>query len=70
MQMSQLRDENDQVKCQLEAYKNEVDLLKQESIVGTDDKDKQIKALQNALQGMQHQLIVSRKDSQEVTGFL
>ena len=49
----QLKEENDSLKCQLEAYKNEVDLIKHESKNGEDEKDKQVKALQQALQGMQ-----------------
>ena len=52
-QMNQLKEENDSLKCQLEAYKNEVDLLKLETRNTDDTKDKQIKALQQALQGMQ-----------------
>ena len=52
---SQLREDNDTLKCQLEAYKNEVDLLKMEmsEMSGGGDKDKQITALKQALQGMQ-----------------
>ncbi|XP_046331144.2 ecto-NOX disulfide-thiol exchanger 2-like isoform X2 [Haliotis rufescens] len=56
-----LKDENDTLKCQMEAYKNEVDLIKQESLNSLDEKDKQIRALQNALQGMQQQLISSQQ---------
>ena len=51
--LSSLKEENDSLKCQLEAYKNEVDLVKQEHKNAMEDKDKQIKALQQALQGMQ-----------------
>ena len=50
---SGLREENDSLRCQLEAYRNEVELLKTESKTGDDSKDKQVKALQMALQGMQ-----------------
>lgn len=50
--LHQVREENDSLKCQLEAYKNEVDLLKHESTGHTEMRDKQIKALQLALQGM------------------
>lgn len=56
---SQLRDENDVLKCQLEAYKNEVSLLKQEAQNADDTKDKQIKQLQMALQGMQQVVVVA-----------
>ncbi|KAK2150274.1 hypothetical protein LSH36_414g02021 [Paralvinella palmiformis] len=69
-QMNQLKEENDSLKCQLEAYKNEVDLLKLETRNTDDTKDKQIKALQQALQGMQQQLIQAKqkmkKDEDEV----
>ncbi len=48
-----LREENDTLRCQLEAYKNEVDLLKQENVNSLENKDRQLKGLQQALQGMQ-----------------
>lgn len=48
-----LQYENDALKCQLEAYKNEINIAKQESLNSLEMKDKQIKALQLALQGMQ-----------------
>ena len=51
-----LRYENDSLKCQLEAYKNEVSLLKQEHTdekAADGQKDKQIKFFQQTLQGMQ-----------------
>ena len=51
--MSNLKEENDSLKCQLEAYKNEVDLVKQEQKNAMDEKDKQLRTLQQALQGMQ-----------------
>ena len=47
------KDENESLKCQLEAYKNEVELLKHEHRYSIDEKDKQMKSLQQALQGMQ-----------------
>lgn len=56
-----LQYENDALKCQLEAYKNEINIAKQESLNSLEMKDKQIKALQLALQGMQQQLISSRQ---------
>ncbi|XP_067669821.1 ecto-NOX disulfide-thiol exchanger 2-like isoform X2 [Haliotis asinina] len=59
--VNSLKDENDTLKCQMEAYKNEVDLVKQESLNSLEEKDKQIRALQNALQGMQQQLISSQQ---------
>lgn len=48
-----LQDENDVLKCQVEAYKNEINIAKQESLNSLEMKDKQIKAFQLALQGMQ-----------------
>ena len=51
--MNHLKEENDNLKCQLEAYKNEVDMLKSETHDTDATKDKQLKALQQALQGMQ-----------------
>ena len=53
---SQLREDNDTLKSQLEAYKNEVYLLKMEASDrgGFDgDKDKQLSVLKQAMQGMQ-----------------
>ncbi|GFN89199.1 hypothetical protein PoB_001570500, partial [Plakobranchus ocellatus] len=48
-----LKEENDALKCQMEAFKNEVDTVRQEGRAETEEKEKQVKALQNALQGMQ-----------------
>ncbi|KAG7211145.1 hypothetical protein KM043_010469 [Ampulex compressa] len=56
-----LKDENDSLRCQLEAYKNEVDLLKTETKSETEAKEKQTKMLQQTLKGMQEQLMQSRK---------
>ena len=53
---SQLREDNDTLKSQLEAYKNEVYLLKMEAGDhggGDGDKDKQLAVLKQAMQGMQ-----------------
>lgn len=55
-----LKEENDALKCQMEAFKNEVDTVRQEGRSEIDEKDKQVKSLQNALQGMQQQLIAQR----------
>lgn len=55
--------ENEALKCQLEAYKNEIDMAKQESLNSLEVKNKEIKGLQLALQGMQKQLIASRQQS-------
>lgn len=56
-----LKEENDSLRCQLEAYKNEVDLLKSETKADIDAKEKQMKMLQQTLKGMQEQLMQSRK---------
>ncbi|XP_058798366.1 ecto-NOX disulfide-thiol exchanger 2 [Phymastichus coffea] len=56
-----IKEENDSLRCQLEAYKNEVDLLKSETKVDIDAKEKQMKMLQQTLKGMQEQLMQSRK---------
>ena len=55
-QINILQDENDALKCQMEAYKNEIEVLKQERSSSTEDKDKELKALQLAMQGMQQVL--------------
>lgn len=56
-----LKEENDSLRCQLEAYKNEVDLLKSETKNEIDGKEKQMKMLQQTLKGMQEQLMQSKK---------
>jgi hypothetical protein len=48
-----LREENDTLKCQMEAYKNEIDMVKSEGRTLVDMRDKQIQALQQALQNSQ-----------------
>ena len=48
-----LQEENDTLKCQMEAYKNEIDMVKSEGKNLVDLKDKQIQALQQALHGTQ-----------------
>lgn len=52
-QVNILRDENEELKCQIEVYKNELAILKQESSSSTSDKDKELRSLQFAMQGMQ-----------------
>nr|CAH7769268.1 unnamed protein product [Callosobruchus chinensis] len=60
-----LKDENDNLRCQLEAYKNEVEVLKVDYKKDMDDKDKQFKVLQQTLQGMQQQLLEAKKRQSE-----
>ncbi|XP_062997640.1 ecto-NOX disulfide-thiol exchanger 2 isoform X2 [Elgaria multicarinata webbii] len=60
-QTESLKEENDSLRCQLDAYRNEVELLKQEQgKAGRDEdpsKDQQLVLLQQALQGMQQHLL-------------
>ncbi|XP_031355933.1 ecto-NOX disulfide-thiol exchanger 2 isoform X2 [Photinus pyralis] len=61
-----LREENDNLRCQMEAYKNEVEVIKVDLKRELEEKDKQFKMLQHTLQGMQQQLIdAKRKQSEE-----
>lgn len=48
-----MREENDSLKCQIEAYKNELEMVKAEKVHGISEKDSQLKILQQAMQGMQ-----------------
>lgn len=52
-QLNNLRDENEELKCQIEVYKNELAVLKQENKNSSSDKDKEVRSLQLAMQGMQ-----------------
>ncbi|KAK4872811.1 hypothetical protein RN001_014840 [Aquatica leii] len=60
-----LREENDNLRCQMEAYKNEVEVIKMDLKKELEDKDKQFKMLQNTLQGMQQQLIEAKRRQSE-----
>ncbi|KAJ8959499.1 hypothetical protein NQ318_022196 [Aromia moschata] len=63
-----LREENDSLRCQMEAYKNEVEVLKMDYKKDMEEKDKQFKMLQQTLQGMQQQLIdAKRRQTEEET---
>lgn len=55
-QLNMLRDENDDLKCQIEAFKNELEVYKQEKTTNQGDSEKEVKALQMAMQGMQQVL--------------
>lgn len=48
---NELKEENDSLRCQLEAYKNEVDIVKAELQTNIESKEKQIEMLQNTLKG-------------------
>ncbi|XP_017341279.1 ecto-NOX disulfide-thiol exchanger 2 isoform X6 [Ictalurus punctatus] len=68
-QVEALREENDSLRCQLDAYRNEVELLKQEQSKAhpphseeDTTRQQQLSFLQQALQGMQKQLLKIRDD--------
>ncbi|XP_076862002.1 ecto-NOX disulfide-thiol exchanger 2 isoform X2 [Brachyhypopomus gauderio] len=68
-QVEALREENDSLRCQLDAYRNEVELLKQEQSKAQPPhseedttRQQQLSFLQQALQGMQKQLLKMRED--------
>ncbi|XP_034739255.1 ecto-NOX disulfide-thiol exchanger 2 isoform X3 [Etheostoma cragini] len=68
-QAEALKEENDSLRCQLDAYRNEVELLKQEQgknqpISSEEDTthSQQLSFLQQALQGMQKQLLKMRDE--------
>ncbi|CAL8270321.1 unnamed protein product [Boreogadus saida] len=68
-QVETLKEENDSLRCQLDAYRNEVELLKQEQgknqpIRSEEDTthSQQLSFLQQALQGMQKQLLKMRDE--------
>lgn len=69
-QAEALKEENDSLRCQLDAYRNEVELLKQEQGKAqpprTEEEDatrqQQLCFLQQALQGMQQQLLNTRDE--------
>lgn len=60
-ELNALKDENESLKCQMEAYKNEVEVLKIDYKKEIDEKDKQFKVLQQTLIGMQQQLSETKK---------
>ncbi|XP_077465938.1 ecto-NOX disulfide-thiol exchanger 2 isoform X4 [Stigmatopora argus] len=69
LQAEALKEENDSLRCQLDAYRNEVELLKQEQgknqpIRSEEDSThtQQLSFLQQALQGMQKQLLKMRDE--------
>ncbi|XP_056625076.1 ecto-NOX disulfide-thiol exchanger 2 isoform X5 [Triplophysa dalaica] len=68
-QVEALKEENDSLRCQLDAYRNEVELLKQEQGKAQPHRSEedttrqqQLSFLQQALQGMQKQLLKLRED--------
>lgn len=66
---TRLRDENDSLKCQIESFRNEAIFAQAENRQEKEDLKRQIVLLQQALQGMQHQLMTqSQKESTNQTG--
>ncbi|KAG0723510.1 Ecto-NOX disulfide-thiol exchanger 1 [Chionoecetes opilio] len=55
-QSEYLKEENDSLRCQMEAYKNEVDLIKADLKSEVSIRDDQIDAFKKTLQGMQQTL--------------
>ncbi|XP_061895928.1 ecto-NOX disulfide-thiol exchanger 2 isoform X2 [Entelurus aequoreus] len=71
-QVEALKEENDSLRCQLDAYRNEVELLKQEQgknqPVRSEEESthsQQLSFLQQALAGMQKQLLKMREELKE-----
>ncbi|KAJ8014610.1 hypothetical protein DPEC_G00017420 [Dallia pectoralis] len=69
-QAEALKEENDSLRCQLDAYRNEVELLKQEHVQPQPSEEdasrqQQLICLQQALQGMQKQLLKMREEMKE-----
>ncbi|XP_025832570.1 ecto-NOX disulfide-thiol exchanger 2 [Agrilus planipennis] len=52
-----LKEENDNLRFQMEAYKNEVEVLKRDYMKEIDEKEKQLKILQQTLKNLQQQLV-------------
>ncbi|KAL0973605.1 hypothetical protein UPYG_G00207040 [Umbra pygmaea] len=73
-QAEALKEENDSLRCQLDAYRNEVELLKQEQCKNLElpqhseedaSRQQQLSFLQQALQGMQKQLLKMREEMKQ-----
>lgn len=60
-----LKEENDSLRCQLEAYKNEVDLVRSDSMAEVAVRDQQTQLLKQTLQGMQQQLLEAKRKQAE-----
>jgi len=58
-----LKEENESIKMQMEAQKNEMEMIKNNKDGG--DERKQLKILQQTLQGVQTQLLESKRESQK-----
>ncbi|WAR27261.1 ENOX1-like protein [Mya arenaria] len=60
--VNSLKDENEELKCQMEVFKNELAVYQQESTNPGPDREKELKSLQMVMQGMQQQLITARNE--------
>ncbi|GAB0086924.1 Ecto-NOX disulfide-thiol exchanger [Sergentomyia squamirostris] len=60
-----LKEENDSLRCQLEVYKNEMNLVKSDLKSDTDIKDQQIKVLQETIRNLQTQLLDNKSRDRE-----
>jgi len=65
-----LREESEEWACQAQTYRNEVESVKADMKSELQTKEKQIKILQQTLQGMQQQLLEAQKKSGALPGFL
>ncbi|CAB3362096.1 Hypothetical predicted protein [Cloeon dipterum] len=64
-EVANLKEENDNLKCQLEAYKNEVDLIRADLKTDNEQRDAQFKLLQQTLQSTQQQLLDANRKLSE-----
>ncbi|XP_076356600.1 ecto-NOX disulfide-thiol exchanger 2-like [Tachypleus tridentatus] len=68
--VNNLKEENDSLRCQLDAYKNEVEVLKADGRQDQDSREKQLKMIQQAMQGMQQNLLAAaqqkKRDEEEI----
>ncbi|CAH0386848.1 unnamed protein product [Bemisia tabaci] len=55
-----LKEENDSLRCQLEAYKNEIDLIRVDHQQEFQNKEKELRIAQQTLKAMQQQLLESK----------
>ncbi|XP_033760867.1 ecto-NOX disulfide-thiol exchanger 2-like [Pecten maximus] len=65
-QLTFLREDNEALKRQVEAFQNETHLIRQENKDALHEKENQMKMLQTVLQGMQQQLIQTRMKIKEL----
>lgn len=61
----EFQEENDSLKCQLQVYKNEVDLVKSDLKSDTDLKEQQIQVLQETIRNMQTHLLETKSKERD-----